>query len=181
MQWESPRPPARSLYIPHDTDERHLSSVTFRNIWSEEFLITYRCLLIPPFLLPAFLPPLPPLLSEQRAHMNPHVWTLICLVRSGRGASESTHGEVCTIDLWRAWDAGPFLRPSLSCNLSGSLSRSPFCWYFVSSGWICIFWIRVKGRKKRKTKDTAVLSRGSEVWRKKNLLSSEEVSWLTWQ
>lgn len=83
-----------SLHIPHDTNERHSSSVTFKNIRSEEFLIVYRCVSLIPsifFLSLSFsatlrsCPPLVPFLSKEHTHTNPHAWTLIWLVQSVQG------------------------------------------------------------------------------------------------
>lgn len=168
-----------SLHIPHDTNERHSSSVTFKNIWSEEFLIVYRCVsLIPSIFFSLSLsfsatlrscPPPVPFLSKEHTHTNPHAWTLIWLVQSVQGQGRALMEKFVQLISGglEMQDSSLSLCLCLSCNLSRSLFSSPFCCYFVSSGWICIFWIRVKARKKRKTKDIAALSMGSQLWREK--------------
>lgn len=86
-----PSPLPRCLYIPHDTVERHFSSVTFKNIWSEKFLIVYWCFsyslhfLSLPHFRPRSCPPLLPFVSKQHAHTNTHAWALIWLVQSVQG------------------------------------------------------------------------------------------------
>lgn len=80
-----------SLYIPRDTKERHFSSVTFKNIGSEEFLIVYPCLSCSPHSCPFLLyhhqscPPLVPFMLNNNTHANPHAWALIRLVHSVQG------------------------------------------------------------------------------------------------
>lgn len=90
IQWE-PSPPPGRLYILHSAIERHFSSVTFRNIWSEEFLIGY-CFFS--YFLHIFFSPsfsstlgvvLPRSLSCLHAHTNTHAWALIWLVQSAQG------------------------------------------------------------------------------------------------
>lgn len=124
MRWEPSLLP-KCLYIPHDAVKRHFSSVTFKNIWSEEFLIvhcsfSYSLHFLSPSPPPTLGVVFPPPYSVWITCAYSHTCLAIDLASSEyTGAKESTHGKVCTIDLWRALDAGPALS-SLSVPLSFS-------------------------------------------------------------
>lgn len=192
----------RCLYIPHNTVERHFSPVTFKNIWSEEVLIVYCCFSYSLHFLSLFLfhpwscPPLLPFLSKQHAHThthtNTHAWALIWLVQSVQGQERALMEKFVQLISGGLEMQDPLSFLSLTLflpqPLTFSLSFSLF-WFLVSFGWICIFWIRVKARRKRKREDIAALSLQLQDLNcgvcakkgKKTISSLEEVSSLSWQ
>lgn len=89
---------------------------SLQNRWHLGYLIwriSYRLLpsIFSPSSISALRCSLPALLCQNNmeVHKDTHAWELIWLVQNLQGAKESTHGEVCTIDFWRAWVSGPTL------------------------------------------------------------------------
>lgn len=151
-----------------DTSARwHLRILDLRNFLS--FILAY---LVPPILVPSFSTTIKVVLPWSLSCWITHTCKPTCLgIDSASsqctGAGGSTHEEIITIDLWRPRDVGLLsfsVSPSsnLSCSLPLSLFLFIFRFFFnmVSSSWICIIWMRVKSRRKRKTKDIAALSMG---------------------
>lgn len=106
--------------------------MTFKNIWSEEFLIVHCSFPYSLHFCSLLLLHPQSCLSCSQCRLNKCTYSTCTYKRTclaidlasseNTGAKESTRGEVCTIALWRALDTGPTLPPSLSLSLSFTTS-----------------------------------------------------------